>query len=621
MTKKDFLEDLEIVYSLLETRDNALHRLYTPTNDKDKTILTNILKIASLEESDESLLASATRIIALKEDGLVQLLKRAGEKEREIEKISLEIYNYISNFHIQRHQEFIEILDKRDLLSKFYRTLLSGVHNVGVAMSKWQPKWTEKIIYDQNRVLKELLGSSEDINNFLKQRNLLEVGEDGLVADRSYSILYKESEGMDLKKISYSEGFKEEVAEVVKALEDLIRDLENLEDEVYEQKHQWLQYFIAIKIAFAETNTDLLIKRWADVDRAWMEVKTPIQVGHPLEYYEDHYRKAVALEWDVRIINPKRQGGNTTGESVKSMFQEVYHHYEDDDFAHVQDMVVDNIDRTQLYIGRPALFYGAEFNGLFSAQVVPNDENVSNEKGKKIFAFADFVHAGQMAKPFTLLDREIFGVDFLNKDREVLFKNQELWHRLYDIETIGHEYGHILWMDSDTEQVMNESGNFKNLEEFKATTGGLITYFEREDGSLIEEIFVSVIKRAVKLIGWMETGEVEPYYTEGLIHLTGIFESGVLEFDNENKKLSIDLSPEKLNFLRVWYISTYRRLAEHYLDKQDSMEFLENFVNKEDRYFMPLDFSTKAFVEHYWSRFKEIGQVVDSESSKEDWKV
>jgi hypothetical protein len=49
------------------------------------------------------------------------------------------------------------------------------------------------------------------------------------------------------------------------------------------------------------------------------------------------------------------------------------------------------VDETQLYIGQPILYYAAEFNGLFSAQVVPNDEQVSAELGKKIFAYADFV--------------------------------------------------------------------------------------------------------------------------------------------------------------------------------------------------------------------------------------
>jgi len=47
--------------------------------------------------------------------------------------------------------------------------------------------------------------------------------------------------------------------------------------------------------------------------------------------------------------------------------------------------------------------------GLFSAQVVPNDEIVSKEEGKKIFAFSDEILQTTRAKPFLKLSNEIFG--------------------------------------------------------------------------------------------------------------------------------------------------------------------------------------------------------------------
>ncbi|MCV6607742.1 MAG: invasion protein CiaB, partial [Campylobacterales bacterium] len=423
----------------------------------------------------------------------------------------------------------------------------------------------------------------------------------------------------NLKAVSYYDGFTEEVTEIVNSLTHLISDLEREEDEIFNQKSQWILYFASIIKALMEQDTTKLIKKWADVDRAWMNVTTPIQVGHPLEYYEDHYRKAVALEWDVRIINPKLQNENTTGESVKGIFSYLFRATSTSETQHVKEKVEKDIDRTKLYIGRPALFYGAEFNGLFSAQVVPNDENVTTEYGKKIFAFSDFVLEGAKAKPFSLLDREIFGEEFLKEDREVLFRKPDIWHRLYDIETIGHEYGHILWMDSDTEQKMNSSGNFKNLEEFKATAGGLVAFFEnKQDPKLVRDLFISVIKRAVKLMAWRETKEVEPYYVEGIIHLTGMFQTGVLVFENE--KLIIDLDKGKLDSLRVWYVSTYRSLATFYMEKQDSAYFLEQFVIKDKSdVFLPYYFEIKDFVNHYWKRYKEIGQVVDENEKKEDW--
>ena len=57
---------------------------------------------------------------------------------------------------------------------------------------------------------------------------------------------------------------------------------------------------------------------------------------------------------------------------------------------------------------------------------------------------------------------------------------------------------------------MNRSGVFKNIEEFKATTGGVVAFFLDEEHALKRHLLSDVIKRSVGLIGWMKTGEVEP---------------------------------------------------------------------------------------------------------------
>jgi len=52
-----------------------------------------------------------------------------------------------------------------------------------------------------------------------------------------------------------------------------------------------------------EKDVNTLVAKWALVDETWMQIKTPFQISHPLEFYEDKYRKAVAPEWDLRIQN------------------------------------------------------------------------------------------------------------------------------------------------------------------------------------------------------------------------------------------------------------------------------------------------------------------------------
>jgi hypothetical protein len=51
-----------------------------------------------------------------------------------------------------------------------------------------------------------------------------------------------------------------------------------------------------------------------------MKIQTPFQIVHPLEYYEDRYRKAVAPEWEIRLQNVDLLQSKTK-ESIKPMFE------------------------------------------------------------------------------------------------------------------------------------------------------------------------------------------------------------------------------------------------------------------------------------------------------------
>jgi hypothetical protein len=303
------------------------------------------------------------------------------------------------------------------------------------------------------------------------------------------------------------------------------------------------------------------------------------------------------------------------------MFEKIYTNIDvDKSKQDIYDFSLKSLNKVQLYLGRPALFFGAGFNGLFSAQVVPNDEIVSKEMGKKIFAFSDEILQSQRAKPFLALATEIFGQDFLSSERKFLFTQDQDWHKVYDITTIGHEFGHILWCDDETEMVMNKSGNFKNIEEFKATTGGLVSFFmdnDNDEKHLQKHVINDTLKRAVGLIGWMEVDEVQPYYCEGLIHLNGLFATNVLSWDGKN--LTIDLGESNIQNLKDWYIETYSSLATHYLEKQDALVWLNKYAKKEEKYFLPNDENIKDFVLYYFKRYQEIGTQLDATDKKENY--
>ncbi len=606
MTKEQFMKDLQIVYDELQNRQASLNGYYdlldeNKTHERADAIVDAFLKLVEIPRNKESEMAALTRIINLREDALEQVLQKHGCSEEEIRVKKELAYGFVSTLHIARHESLIGWIEEKKLLTSFYRGLIFGVHFVGLRLSEWQSHWTHHIINGVNVELSEMFnGDDAKIFEMLQQESLLEYDEQGNIADRSYSVLVKEGEGY--KSVPYAQAFAKEAEAVVIALEQLIALLNQDEDTVFGKKHEWIAYFTALKEAFAHTKSDELIKMWAEVDRRWMAIDTLIQVGHPLEYYEDHYRKAVALEWDLRIVNPKLQENSHTRNNIK-----LFAHKMAEQFGGEAERIMTKnllqVDQTQLYIGQPMLYYAAEFNGLFSAQVVPNDETVSAELGKKIFAYADFVLESKKSKPIMKLSVETMGEAFVRKQRDLAENSPQLWHELYDISTIGHEYGHILWIDSDTETKMNATGQFKNIEEFKATTGGLMAFFHHEREALTNHIVDDLVSRAVGLMAWREVGEVLPYYCEGLIHLDILFSSGIITYDGQ---IGIDYT--KYDAMKAAYIEAYEDLAKTYLDKRDANEYLVKYAQKAEGIYLPVKEHIKAFVEHYYARYKEIGQ-------------
>jgi len=600
------MQDLQTIYDELQYRQGTLNKYYElleegKVHERANVVVGAFLKLLDIPRDKDAEMAALTRIVNLREDALDQVLEKSGASPKEIAMKKELAYGFVSTMHITRHETFIRWVEEKKLLTPFYRSLILGVHYVGVTLSIWQSYWTDHILHTVNLELSELFnGDDAKVFEMLQNESLLDKDESGCVGDRCYSVLKKEDSGY--KSLAYAEAFPKEVDAVVIALEQLIALLNQHEDEVYGQKREWINYFTALKEAFAHTETDELIKMWAEVDRRWMSVTTPLQVGHPLEYYEDHYRKAVALEWDLRIVNPKLQEGSSTRNNIKLFAYEMAKEFGEEALYTMSKNLL-QVDETQLYIGQPMLYYAAEFNGLFSAQVVPNDEQVSAELGKKIFAYADFVMESKKSKPVMKLSVETMGEDFVKAQRKLIDSDPKRWQEIYDISTVGHEYGHILWIDSDTETKMNGTGQFKNIEEFKATSGGLMAFFANERDELKKHIVDDLVSRAVGLMAWREVGEVLPYYCEGLIHLDLLFSSGVITYDEQIK---IDYS--KYEDMKASYQQAYRKLAETYLAKVDANEYLKQYAVKENSVYLPIKEELRSFVEHYYARYKEIGQ-------------
>lgn len=200
----------------------------------------------------------------------------------------------------------------------------------------------------------------------------------------------------------------------------------------------------------------------------------------------------------------------------------------------------------------------------------------------------------------------------LLEHRNTLLQNPDpsMFYRLYDIETIGHEFGHALWTDMQTEVRMNVYGNYKNIEEWKATTGGLVAFFMNPEEEMKLAVIVDLIIRAVTLIEWMKVEDVVPYYTEGLIHLHILFESGMISLDAD-KKVTFHYSPETYESLVQGYLTHYNALIDSYLAEEDATIFLEKYTTHEGKYFYPKNPEIRGFVEYYTELYERIGNEIE----------
>lgn len=588
---------------------NELNSLY---KDMDNPIILNGLKIANLIPTNTTKLAMVSRIVDLKFQGIENELKRLNLSKEQIKNININLYDYVSEFYINAFDSMLKQVNDENLLDEFEMELLWSVHRIGIAITKMQKIWQHHIIDEINEEFESKFSTIAQAMKFISQNGLYQIDSDGLRCDRVYGAVIKSNDGY--KMVPYMVAFKEECSAVVEEFENSIKILKPLSKT--SQDSAYISYLEALKIAFKESDNNLVVARWQDAERVWMQTRGAIQIGHPLEYYEDAYTHAVALEWDIRLSGDGGVNEQGLKDSIKDSFNQIYSKTGVKN-PNMAALVHSNIDKTQLYISTPMLYYGAEFNGLFSAQVVPNDEKVSGECGKKIFAFVDFVYQSSKAKPFMKLASEIFDKQFLDYGREILFKNEKIWKQVYEISTIGHEFGHILFMDSDSENIMNTGGEFKFIEEYKATTGGLVNFFLHEIEELKMPVFAELIKRSVGLIAWQKVAETRAYYCEGLIHLDLLFKAGVLSFNGV--KLSVKFDIQSYEAFKVLVMQNYINLATHYAKKLNASEFLAIFAKFDGEVYLPTDSIVAEFVKYYYSRYEAIGNEIDDSNEWQKW--
>ncbi len=618
MDKNLFENDIKSIISYNNEVLSSLKNMYSglDSDNEYREILDEFLDYVWLEINKETRLGAYFRIVDLHENSLELYMDANNFEKSKKDDVLNKSYEYVSDFYIDIHNSLLSFVKDNNLLTEFYREIVEWTITVWIAFNNFFPVWRNHIIFWINRELENLFNNDwEKIINYLNENNLFDKWHWWDLADRSYSVLVKDLDWNYSSK-SYFDAFKFEVNTIVKSLDKFIKNISKLEDEIYNSKEEYINYLNSIKNALLERDVDNLVYKWSLVDEAWMSIKTPLQISHPLEFYEDKYRKAVAPEWDLRILN--NVFDSVVESDIENMYENIFSEIWIDNFKKSYEFSKANFKRVQLYLTTPILYFSAELTWLFSAQVVPNDEIISDKFWKKIFAFPEMVLSNKRSKPFMKLQNIIFDENLLDNYRKYLFWEDSLFYKVYDIETIGHEFGHTLWLDIDSESIMNsKTGVFKNIEEFKATTWWLVAYFmwKNKDDLLSESVIRDHVIRTIWLLSYKKVNEIEPYYCEALIHLSILNESWIISLDNN--KVSLNFS--NYENLKEIYINHYKKLINVYLNKVDANEFLKDYAFRENWYFMPLDKKLYNFVDYYYTNYNKYWNEVDSETKKEKY--
>jgi hypothetical protein len=94
---------------------------------------------------------------------------------------------------------------------------------------------------------------------------------------------------------------------------------------------------------------DQLVAAWSEVDVKWMAIDTPVQPGHPIEYYEDKYRRAVSIEFDMRLLDPSLFESEVAAD-IENMYEGMYDEIGRENFPDSYEFSKNNQKQVGLYI-------------------------------------------------------------------------------------------------------------------------------------------------------------------------------------------------------------------------------------------------------------------------------
>jgi len=124
---EQFLNDLAEVYEYLGAQKNNINKLisYLENEEYDKlTIIEEFANALGLTLTSDLRFALVTRLVNLRDDSLVQVLKKSEKNDNEIIELQEKAYCFVRDFWHEKHLKTVDYIKHNNLLTPFYAAIL-----------------------------------------------------------------------------------------------------------------------------------------------------------------------------------------------------------------------------------------------------------------------------------------------------------------------------------------------------------------------------------------------------------------------------------------------------------------------------------------------------------------
>lgn len=468
-----------------------------------------------------------------------------------IQEFSTDFYKVLDvcSKHQQLIREFIQLslLELEHGFSDFDKTLIYHCCSISSFYDALYKKWIQAVQGNEvSKFLQEKLEKKEEIaTEYLNPYTVIQMNEKN-----------------ELYYLPYSKFFEKEFKPIIQEVDTLIQALKKVIST--KEQESYIPYLEQQKVCFEETQIDKLESQWEKLDSLWMDIKYPIQIVHDIESgYGDPTRTKIIPDFSIRFLDETFSKENDQIDKIKNIMTN-YFEKRESKFAKNGIFALNNSSAGIYYIPFQT---GMSFHFRFCGQSIPNNENVKNTKGVKIY-FDNVSSEARIVESKALVKKIFENSDSLNQHLDSIITI------VYNVS--AHEFGHAIYNLSCIESHIKPATR-SLLEEPRAELTTLTFIKEMFDLKVIDKelLLKSILNftlQDLRRFSKFESSATRPYTISALSCYNLALKIGFFKFENDKVHVNEEKAYE--------FLSEQSKNFAHLLDLIDEKNGpeIENFL-------------------------------------------